>query len=247
MPDAPPGPPTRPPRILITRAEDVPRERWDDNADRVRAAGGDPTVCDLADWLAGSRPADYEGLILTGGIDVDPARYGEDRSEYVPRTTPQRDAFEIELLEASLARGVPVLAICRGHQLFNVAHGGRLIQHLAEREPHRSRRGDDGDLLSGWHDVEVREGTLLASAVGIGRIRVNSRHHQAVPPDGVAPGLVVAAVSPDGIVEALEHPAHRWAVSVQWHPERREMDGPESLALFAAFVRACSEAVTREG
>ncbi len=238
------------PRILVTRAEAVLDERWDDYADRVVEAGGDPVAADLAEWLAGRRPAAHHGLILTSGVDVEPAGYGEPRSERVLEVNADRDRFETALLEEARAENRPVLAICRGHQLFNVAGGGSLLQHLEEREPHRARRGPprggaDGSIVSGWHDVEVRPGTTLAEAVGAGTLRVNSRHHQAVTAERVAPGLVVAATAPDGVVEALVDPAGAWAVSVQWHPEMSEV--AESFRrLFTAFVNACASFVRSE-
>lgn len=227
------------PRILITRAEDVTGERWADYADRVTAAGGEPIECALADWQPGGAVPPHAGLLLTGGVDIDPAVYGEARSERVIEVNRARDDFELALLRDSLARDVPLLAICRGHQLLNVARGGTLLQHIEEREPHRSRRGADGAIESGWHGVEVRPGTPLASALGALSVRTNSRHHQAVTLERVAPGLEVAATTADGIVEALVDPSQGWAVSVQWHPERAE-HGTTFDGLFRAFVEACA-------
>jgi putative glutamine amidotransferase len=227
------------PRILITRAEDVTDERWADYADRVSAAGGEPVEVALAGWNSAAPAPVGDGLVLTGGVDIDPAVYGAPRSERVVEINRARDDFELALLREALVRDVPVLGICRGHQLFNVAHGGTLLQHIEEREPHRSRRGPDGTIESGWHDVEVRPGTLLAAALGVTRVRANSRHHQAVTPELVGPGLEVAATTADGIVEALVDPSRRWAVSVQWHPERAET-GDAFAGLFRAFVEACA-------
>ena len=226
------------PRILITSAEDVTGERWADYADRVTAAGGEPIECALADWRPDAIP-EHDGLLLTGGVDIDPAVYRETRSERVVEVNRARDDFELTLLRDALARDVPVLGVCRGHQLFNVAHGGTLLQHIEEREPHRSRRGPDGTIESGWHDIDVRTGTLLAGTLEGSRMRTNSRHHQAVTRERVAPGLEVAATTEDGIVEALVDPSRRWAVSVQWHPERAEM-GAAFDGLFRAFVEACA-------
>jgi putative glutamine amidotransferase len=228
------------PRILISRAEDVTDERWADYGDRVTAAGGEPIAGDLDDWTPGADTPQFDGLILTGGVDIDPARYGEAPSERLGTVNAERDAFEAALLEEALARDVPVLGICRGHQLFNVVHGGSLLQHIEEREPHRARRGEDGSIASGWHEVTLRPGTILAGVLGGEPLRVNSRHHQAVTPERLAPGLNVAATTEDGVVEALEDPSKRWAVSVQWHPERAEM-GEAPRALFEAFVAACRE------
>jgi len=231
------------PRILVTRAETVVGERWDDYADRVREAGGEAIALDQAGWERSGAAASYDGLLLTAGVDIDPARYGEERAPQVRAIAPERDAFETAILEDALRRDVPVLAICRGHQLFNVAAEGSLLQHLEEREPHRARRGDGDAIDSGWHDVDLAPGSRLAAAFGARRLHVNSRHHQAVTAERAAPGLRVTATSADGIVEALERPDRRWAVSVQWHPEMTghlEM-APDQRPLFEAFVAACRE------
>ena len=240
------------PRVLVTRAEEVVGERWDDYADRVREAGAEAIAIDQATWERDGAPASYDGLMITAGVDIDPARYGEERAPQVREIAPDRDDFETAILEDALRRDVPVLAICRGHQLFNVAAGGSLLQHLAEREPHRARRGEGEAIDSGWHDVELAAGSRLAAAFGARRLHVNSRHHQAVTPERAAPGLEVTATTADGVVEGLERPDRRWAVSVQWHPEMMahpEMGHPEQdetatdqRPLFEAFVAACREA-----
>lgn len=234
--------------MLVSRAEEVAGERWEDYTDAVARAGGDPVAVGPEDLAGRGAVPGHAGLVLTAGVDVDPARYGARRSARVREVDPVRDAFEETLLREARARDRPVLAICRGHQLFNTARGGTLLQHLELREPHRARRGTDGASIdSGWHPVRVVPGTLLARVAGSAVLRVNSRHHQAVLPDGVAPGLVVAATAPDGVVEALEDPACRFALAVQWHPERPEMlDAvdlePGAARLFEAFVAACSGA-----
>ncbi|MEE8421389.1 MAG: gamma-glutamyl-gamma-aminobutyrate hydrolase family protein [Dehalococcoidia bacterium] len=232
------------PRILISRAEPIPSERWEDYAGRVSEAGGEPQPIDLGDWQPERPLPDHDGLVLTAGVDVDPARYGEARSDHVREVDARRDDFETALIEAARAAGRPLFAICRGHQLFNVALGGSLLQHLEEREPHRARRGEDGETIdSGWHDIDVAGGTLLATALGLadgGVLHANSRHHQAVTLDRVAPGLVVVATTPDGVVEGLVDRSQPWALSVQWHPEMAEAAGP-SAGLWTAFVAACAE------
>lgn len=236
----------RPPRVVITRAEDVTGERWDDYADRVRAAGGVPVAVVLADWERGVRPAhtEYDALIVTGGVDVDPALYGAPRDSHVTETNSARDAFEGDLLRAAIERDIPVLAICRGHQLLNVVYGGSLLQHLAEREPHRSRRGPDGTTIaSGWHDVMVLPGSPLAIVLGGPSVRTNSRHHQAVTPERLAPGLLAVGVVAEGespVIEAMTDPARHWVCGVQWHPERPEQ--PDGDRLFEALIAAAQGA-----
>ena len=216
-------------------------ERWHDYADRITETGAEAVAYDQAEWERdGTLPA-YDGLLVTAGVDVDPTRYGEEQSEYVREIAPDRDDFETALLNDAFERDMPVLAICRGHQLFNVVAGGSLVQHIHEREPHRARRGEGDAIDSGWHEVTVEPGSLLASVFGERTLRVNSRHHQAVTTDRVAEGLSVVATTEDGVVEALERPDRRWAVSVQWHPERDEIVD-DQRSLFDAFVAACREA-----
>lgn len=229
--------------ILIPRAECVAGESFASYTRAVERAGGEARALPLREFAPAAIP-EGSGVLLTAGVDVDPARYGESRSQRVRAIDPARDAFEESLLAWAFARDLPVLAICRGHQLLNTWRGGRLLQHLPDREPHRARRADDGEAIaSGWHDVDVAADTLLARIVEVPRLRVNSRHHQAVPVSGVAPGLVMAATGPGGVVEALWDPAQRFALSVQWHPEYPEIAddpalAPYSARLFEAFVRA---------
>ena len=237
------------PRILITRAEAVLGENWDDYARCVQRAGGEPMPADLA---AGSEAhRDFDGLIVTAGVDIDPARTGAERGEYIRETNPARDAFEEALLAEAQRRDIPIFAICRGHQVLNISRGGSLLQHLDRREPHRARRGEDGEsIASGWHDVEVAAGSLLRSITGADTIRANSRHHQAVLTSTVGGGLSVTGTAEQDVVEALEDPALSWCLAVQWHPERPEMtDEPTmqnaSTALFEAFVAACAERAGR--
>jgi putative glutamine amidotransferase len=233
------------PQILITRAEDVLGERWDDYAACVARAGGDAAAADLGAFDPAEAMPPFDGLVVTAGVDVDPARYGEVRSDRVRDVNPDRDAFEEALLEAARQRDVPILAICRGHQILNTSRGGSLLQHLEEREPHRARRGPDGESIdSGWHDVEVAPGSLLARVTGATTLRVNSRHHQAVLTSTVAPGLAVTGTAAQDVVEALEDPTLSWCLGIQWHPERPEMSDDESMqdastAIFEAFVAAC--------
>jgi putative glutamine amidotransferase len=179
-------------------------------------------------------PADVQGLMLLGGVDVDPALYGEKRGPKTERLNKERDAQELALLRQALELDIPVLCICRGHQLLNVALGGSLVQDI---EDGAHRWAEDG--TSGWHEITLNGGGRVADVYGKGAVlRVNSRHHQGVSPEGVAKSLRVTATSPDGWVEAVEGESQRWLVGVQWHPERPEMH-PDSDPLFAAFVEAC--------
>jgi putative glutamine amidotransferase len=179
-------------------------------------------------------PADACGLLLTGGVDVDPHLYGETRGPLTDRPNRKRDTHELGLLRQALDRDLPALCICRGHELLNVALGGSLMQHI---ESNQHRWHDDG--TSNWHDVVVDGSSRLSDVYRRGRpLRVNSRHHQGVTKERLAPTLRATATSSDGFIEAMESEGHRWVVGIQWHPERPEMH-PESLALFGAFAEAC--------
>lgn len=221
-------------RIGVTRWQDMRSEQIEPYWQRVREAGAEVVA------LAGPQAsiASVDGLILTGGLDVVPERYGESPHPKVKRTDDARDAFELALLRDALAADLPVLAICRGHQLLNVALGGRLLQHIdsGEHDAHRKVEG----VPSRWHRVRLAPGSRLRALLGADEIEINSRHHQAVLPETLAPGLEPVAFSPDGLVEAVESREHRWLIGVQWHPELAEADHPgfaqRCQPLFAALV-----------
>ncbi len=194
-----------------------------------------PLVTDEADLACLSGALD--GLILTGGHDVSPSLYGAAVSPACGAVSPERDAMERVLLRLALARDLPVLGICRGHQFLNAALGGTLYQDLPTEHPspvnhHRGRPYDRP-----VHPVRVLEGTPLARAVSAGALPVNSYHHQAVR--DLAPGLTPMAVSEDGLIEALCMPGKRFVWGVQWHPEFSFRSDPASRAIFRAFAEAC--------
>src|SRR5437867_2895586 len=175
------------------------------------------------------------GLLLTGGRDVDPRRYGQEPAPEAQKPNAVRDRMEIGLLGEALDRDLPVLAICRGHQLFNVYHGGTLIQHLAG-DPHRSVK-PPADPSKPVHEVAVAAGTKLAEVLGEGRHAVNSRHHQAI--DKIGSHLVVSAKSvADGLIEGIERSEKRFAIAVQWHPEDQVRNNETQKKLFRAFVES---------
>ena len=175
-----------------------------------------------------------DGLLLPGGGDMDPKFYGQERIPACGEPNLLRDAAEPLLLRAFLAADKPVLGICRGIQVMNAVLGGDLYQDIKpfEHLPHN-------DHWAKVHTVTVRRGTLLSRILGQDAVLVNSQHHQAV--DRVAPGFTLAALSEDGIVEAIEKPDARFCLGVQWHPEWLSDADPAMQGLFDAFVNACSK------
>ena len=175
-----------------------------------------------------------DGLLLPGGGDMDPKFYGQERIPACGEPNLLRDAAEPLLLRAFLAADKPVLGICRGIQVMNAVLGGDLYQDIKPFE-HLPHNGHWAKV----HTVTVRRGTLLSRILGQDTVLVNSQHHQAV--DRVAPGFTLAALSEDGIVEAIEKPDARFCLGVQWHPEWLSDADPAMQGLFDAFVNACSK------
>ena len=204
-------------------------------------AGATPRVIDPAQDTASSVLDECDGLLLTGGADVDPKYYGDTDRHPTIKVDPARDEYELALTREALARDMPIFAICRGVQLLNVAAGGTLIQDLPSQHPssvtHRMKDPPDPKV----HAVSVEPGSRLAGLLGAAAadpLAVNSRHHQAVRQ--VAPGFVVSATAPDGVVEGIEAPTLRFCVGVQWHPEDYWRTG-DFRPLFTGFVRASRE------
>jgi len=210
----------------------------DDYVRAVERAGGLPVV------LAPGRPEDaadllrsVDGLMLTGGADVDPSLYGEPRHQTVTTVIPERDAFEIALCREALRKDQALLAICRGQQVLNVATGGTLIQDIPSQV---SGAGDHDPETERWetvHQVRILPRTRLREILERETIDVNSFHHQAVR--GLGQGLVVSAMSTeDGVIEGIELPGRRMAVGVQWHPEAFWDQPDDFQPLFDALVKA---------
>lgn len=203
----------------------------------LEQAGAIVRVLDAAtDRLPGALD-DCDGLLMTGGVDVDPREYGETPHPTV-ETDETRDDFELALARLAIARDLPLLAICRGVQVLNVAAGGSLIQDLPSQHPSDTPHAINEPRNAIAHDVTITPGTCLSLLLGAPAMAVNSRHHQAVK--DTAPGFVVSAVSPDGVVEAIERPASTFCVGVQWHPENFWATG-QFKALFQGLVRAATK------
>jgi putative glutamine amidotransferase len=159
-----------------------------------------------------------DGLLLAGGADIDPDSYGETRHANTIATVPARDAFEIAIVRRALERDLPLLGICRGMQLLNVACGGTVIQHLPERFGHTNHLRTPGTFDGNDHDVHLTPGTLAARAAGSERPKTLSHHHQGI--ERLGDGLVITGwAEGDELPEAIEDPTRRFALGVQWHPE----------------------------
>jgi putative glutamine amidotransferase len=216
--------------------------RMSDYLESVRRAGGDPLEVAAGGESPESILARVDGIMLTGGGDVDPMLYGEAPHATVQPSETGRDAFEMALTRAAIAAGVPFLAICRGMQLLNVATGGTLIQDIPSEVPGALEHAVPEPRAHVAHEVWVakdsRLSTLLADHMEDGETcHVNSRHHQSVAK--VAPGFVVTATSPDGVIEAMEKPGAAFCIGVQWHPENFWRTG-EFRSLFEGFVQAAN-------
>ena len=196
-----------------------------------------PTAADLDD------PSELldllDGVLVSGGADVDPGAYGERPHAETAAAAADRDAFELLLVRAASERDLPCLGVCRGMHVVNVAYGGSLEQHLPDRLDHDIHRGDGTDFAD--HRVEVEPESLAALAAGATDVAVKSYHHQGVA--RIGSGLrVTARAAGDGTVEAIEDEQRRFMLGVLWHPEEDEAD-----RLVAAFVRECREAAHVEG
>jgi gamma-glutamyl-gamma-aminobutyrate hydrolase PuuD len=197
--------------------------------DMVVAAGGAPVLLPSLPAAADAVAA-LDALVVTGGPDVDPAAYGAAPHSRTVVARRERDDAELLMLRRALDRGIPLLGVCRGLQVLNVALGGTLVQHVPDAVGHTKHNPSPG--VFGTTTVTLAPGSRVGAAVGA-RALVQCHHHQAV--DRVGNGLVVTGRAADGVVEAVEHPDGPFTVGVQWHPEQDAAD----IRLFAAFVAAC--------
>lgn len=230
------------PLIGLTTYPPNPGDRYElprPYVDAVRRAGGEPVLVPPGVTEPEALLARLDGLLLAGGGDIDPARYGGAVHDTVYAIDPDRDDGELALARTVLERGTPTLAICRGSQVVNVALGGSLHVHLPDvvdgtvvhRKEPEALRGMPGPTP---HDIAVESDSLIAEVMGADRVTPMSWHHQAV--DRLGDGLRVVARAPDGTVEALEHEAHPWLAIVQWHPELTAAGDPTQQRLFDALV-----------
>jgi putative glutamine amidotransferase len=199
---------------------------------------GDATLARYAQWL--------DGLVLGGGSDVWPGSYGETPLDPRWGGDRVRDGYEKALADAFIAEGRPVFGVCRGLQLLNVAFGGTLYQDIASQRPGSPSHREAGLYDRHFHDVSFVPGTRLAGLYrGVARAKVNSVHHQAIK--DLAPGFVVEACSPDGLIEAVRRPGDTYVAAVQWHPEfhRADFGTLDDRAILQDFLGAAEAATTR--
>lgn len=204
----------------------------------VQNAGGIPVLLPFCETeaQAGEILSRLDGLLLSGGADMDPQLYGEQPHPKNGAVSPERDATEIALTNVALSRNLPLLGICRGHQVLAVATGGTLYQDIPTQLPKALKHAQEGPRWFQSHSVTVVPETRLYGLLGESA-RVNSYHHQSVK--DVPPGWVASASASDGVNEALEHKGYQFALSVQWHPENFTGRATNFDALFRAFISAC--------
>ncbi len=212
-----------------------------DYVESVRRAGGEPRVLDPQQDQPATVAGEVHGLLLTGGVDVDPARYGAERHQTVTAVEPERDAFEFALLHAAREAKLPVFGICRGLQVMNVAFGGTLVQDIEAEEAGMLPHTVPTPPCAIAHEVWISKGSRLwtlmqEKMVDADTCSVNSRHHQAIK--HLAAGFEVTATAPDGVIEAIECPDATFCLGVQWHPENFWRTG-EFRPLFEGFIEAC--------
>jgi putative glutamine amidotransferase len=217
----------------------APCSKPHDYEESIRRAGGEVRILDYAKDAPAEVARSVDGILLAGGGDVRPALYGARPHATFDAAEPGRDDYELELARRAAEGDVPLLAICRGIQVLNVARGGTLVQHIPDELRDSLNHTLREPPYAIAHDVWVSEGSLLERLMRErlegDTLPVNSRHHQAVKDAGA--GLVVTATAPDGVIEAVEDPGRRFCLGVQWHPENFYRTG-EFRELFEAFIAA---------
>ncbi len=203
----------------------------------IRDAGGIPILLPPGELNPHLLLSKIDGLVLVGGGDIEPKIYNGDAHDSVYAVDPDRDRFEIDLAKLALDQNLPILGICRGLQVLNVVGGGNLVAHVPDLFGTAIAHRNDEDTKGTLHSVEVVAHSKVAIALGVTNTEVTSWHHQAAL--NVAPNWQVVATAPDGVVEAIEHKTHPWAIAVQWHPEMAVND-PMQQGLFQALVKAAA-------
>ncbi len=232
---------------VTTPTPDAPFPKYDLKAaytDAVLRAGGLPFILPYSDDTAAIEQYldRVSGLVITGGaFDIPPSAYGEAEKENLGALKPGRTNFELAVLKLALQRKLPILGVCGGMQLLNVAYGGTLIQDIGTELPNAKPHEQKHDRTQPQHPIDVKGDTVLAECVGgKGQLMVNSTHHQAVK--AVGQGLIVSGVSVDGVIEAVEGTERdHFVLGVQWHPELMVDTVPPSLGIYKTFVSRARE------
>ena len=222
------------PRIALTLSRPSPLQEASHRRyrDALEAAGAELVVLHPGDPI----PSDVDGVCISGGGDIEAARYGE-ADVACADVDPDRDALELDIAKSAIDRDLPVLGICRGFQVLNVVREGTLLQDIPGHRP------EDREGLVEHRDVVVRPGSRLAKATGGRPLTVNSRHHQAVTQETLGRGLVPTVVV-DDLIEAFELDDRRWVVGIQWHPERTSEVSADARRIFDAFVQEAARTTT---
>lgn len=214
------------------------------NLHAIERAGGIPIVLSyLTDSRMLRKVADLiDGLYLTGGDDIDPIHFGEEPHPRLGSYFPERDVFELELTKVMLGKNKPILGVCKGAQILNIAAGGDMYQDIySQIEEALIQHSQLSPNYVGSHEVSVKLDSLMYRIVEMDEIRVNSFHHQANRK--VGKGFIVSGKSSDGVIEVIESVLHRFALGVQWHPEMLAVGGADEVSrkVFAAFIEACEK------
>ncbi|MGA8941901.1 MAG: gamma-glutamyl-gamma-aminobutyrate hydrolase family protein [Thermoactinomyces sp.] len=207
--------------------------------DAVLQAGGIPLLLPYIadDQIIRHLSLKLDGLILTGGGDIDPTLFDEEPHPNLGEIIPDRDDMEIALIEQFMAQNKPVFGICRGCQILNIALGGDMYQDILSQKQTMLQHSQRAPRNHASHTITIMENTLLHSIYGKGLTKVNSFHHQAVR--NIKPPFQISAVAKDGIIEAFESSEHEFVLGVQWHPEEMVQKDTDAIKLFQAFVYAC--------
>jgi len=206
----------------------------------IRRAGGVPILLPPGEDQCDRLVASLQGLVFTGGGDIHPECYAGDNHPTIAKTDLVRDRFELALAHCAIQANIAILGICRGMQVLSVASGAQLLPHVPDQfGTDVFHLTHDTDIpLPTRHSVEVVPHSQLAQCLGTLELEVVSWHHQAITT--VPPGWQVAAYAPDGLIEAVEHGVHPWAIALQWHPELSALEDPNQQRIFEAFVAAAS-------
>ncbi|WP_078428052.1 gamma-glutamyl-gamma-aminobutyrate hydrolase family protein [Alkalihalobacterium alkalinitrilicum] len=205
----------------------------------VLHAGGVPIVLPIGPKeIVGEWVSSCDGFILSSGEDVDPYHFGSDPHPTLQKTFTKRDKMEIELVKQAYSRQKPILAICRGISILNVALGGTLFQDIEVNNNQAIKHFQQAERSEATHHIEIFEDSWLYRVIRSLNIRVNSMHHQAI--DKLAPNFKTVARAPDGVIEAIEGIGVSFMVGIQWHPEEMASEDPSMVQLFKAFITECS-------